>query len=358
MESLIDSPQAMPGLQEDDSLRRRLREAARKLSLATEAPADTIHRIAYAPLQLGLARVGVDVRLFEILSQNDGSSFTNKELAHKTKVDPSVGMVSQTAEDAYASTNVTKALASDGGHSGIQMQADLLSLSFLALPQFLREGGYVNPTDPRHTAFNLGMHTDQDFFCWLQSHPKDLEIFSSWMSAQRDTHPNFLDVIDFEQDLASGAEDSTVLFVDVGGSRGQQSIALRNRYPSLPGRIIVQDLAGVVAEATEHPLPGFQSIEAQAHDMFTPQLFKAILENVKSGMDQNSVLLIDEMVLSERGASWRATQADLTMAVALSAMERTEAEWYALFDEAGLNVRKTAKYREEPEDCVMILALK
>lgn len=85
---------------------------------------------------------------------------------------------------------------------------------------------------------------------------------------------------------------------------------------------------------------------------------KAILENVKSGMNQDSVLLIDEMVLLERGASWRATQADLTMAVALSAMERTEAEWYALFDEAGLNVRKTAKYREEPEDCVMILALK
>lgn len=156
-------------------------------------------------------------------------------------------------------------------HIDAVARADLLSLSFLALPQFLRESGYVNPTDPRHTAFNLGMHTDQDFFCWLQSHPKDLEIFSSWMSAQRDTHPNFLDVIDFEQDLASGAEDSTVLFVDVGGSRGQQSIALRNRYPSLPGRIIVQDLAGVVAEATEHPLPGFQSIEAQAHDMFTPQ---------------------------------------------------------------------------------------
>ena len=85
---------------------------------------------------------------------------------------------------------------------------------------------------------------------------------------------------------------------------------------------------------------------------------KAILENVKSGMNQDSVLLIDEMVLPERGASWRATLADLTMAVALSAMERTEAEWYALFDEAGLKVRRTAKYREEPEDCVMILALK
>lgn len=153
-------------------------------------------------------------------------------------------------------------------------RGDVLAPSFLALPEFLRKSGYANPTDSRYTAFNLGMRTEQDFFCWLQSHPQDLELFSSWMSAQRETSPSFLDVIDFERDLALGADRSTVLFVDVGGSRGQQSIALRRRYPSLPGRIIVQDVAGVVAEATEHPLPGFEGIEAEAYDMFTPQPIK------------------------------------------------------------------------------------
>ena len=47
IESLIGTPQAITGLV-DDSLRRRLREAGRNLSLAMEAPADTIHRIAWA----------------------------------------------------------------------------------------------------------------------------------------------------------------------------------------------------------------------------------------------------------------------------------------------------------------------
>ena len=47
IESLIETPQAITGLA-DDSLRRRLREAGRNLSLAMEAPADTIHRIAWA----------------------------------------------------------------------------------------------------------------------------------------------------------------------------------------------------------------------------------------------------------------------------------------------------------------------
>ncbi|KAL8996039.1 MAG: hypothetical protein Q9169_004351 [Polycauliona sp. 2 TL-2023] len=387
LESLALSPHPVLGTQ-DDSLRRRLRDAARNLSLALEAPADTIHRIAWAPLQLGLARIGVDVHLFEILSEKDGSASTTEVLAQKTGVDPvlmrrllryyqSVGMITQTMDGAYAASNVTKALASDGGRSGIQMQADVLSLAFLALPEYLRENGYVNPTDPKHTAFNIGMRTEQDFFSWLQHHPQELGIFGSWMSAQRETHPNFLDVMDFEQDVGLGADDSTILFVDIGGSRGQQSIALKERYPSLPGRIVVQDLAEVVAEAAERPLPGLEGIEAEAYDMFTPQPIqgarayylrnvlhdwpddkcKEILENVKAGMNQESVLLIDEMVLSERGSSWRATQADLTMAVALSAMERSEDQWRTLFDEVGLSLRKVLKYREEPEDSIMILAL-
>lgn len=47
IEALIDSRKAIIGLQ-DDSLRRRLRDAGRNLSLSMEAPTDTIHRIAWA----------------------------------------------------------------------------------------------------------------------------------------------------------------------------------------------------------------------------------------------------------------------------------------------------------------------
>lgn len=75
-------------------------------------------------------------------------------------------------------------------------------------------------------------------------------------------------------------------------------------------------------------------------------------------MTQDSVLLIDEMVLSERGSPWQATQVDLTMAVALSAVERTEAQWRALFNPVGLQVLDVVKYREELEDCVIVIALK
>lgn len=46
LESLLQDPAFDPSAL-DYSTRRRLSEAARKLSLATEAPGDTVHRIAH-----------------------------------------------------------------------------------------------------------------------------------------------------------------------------------------------------------------------------------------------------------------------------------------------------------------------
>lgn len=57
-------------------------------------------------------------------------------------------------------------------------------------------------------------------------------------------------------------------------------------------------------------------------------------------MAADSVILIDDMVLPEKGSPWRATQLDMTMLAALAAMERSENQWYALLDKAGLEVMK------------------
>lgn len=46
LESLLEDPAFDPGAL-DCATRRRLSEAARKLSLVTEAPGDTVHRIAH-----------------------------------------------------------------------------------------------------------------------------------------------------------------------------------------------------------------------------------------------------------------------------------------------------------------------
>lgn len=144
----------------------------------------------------------------------------------------------------------------------------------MAFPQFLRKTGYANPIDPNHCPWHLGHNTDLSPFPWLQSHPEHFGYFLPWMASQRDGLPIFLDVLNFEQEFAQGTTASTPLFVDVGGASGHQCIALKQRFPALPGRIILQDQEHIIAQVQANPLPGFEGIEAQAHDFFTPQPIK------------------------------------------------------------------------------------
>ncbi|KAB5575467.1 S-adenosyl-L-methionine-dependent methyltransferase [Coniochaeta sp. 2T2.1] len=387
IETIAKDPGSVAAL-DDDTVRRRLRDAGTRLTHALETKNDSIHRIAYSPMHLALARVGVDIGLFELMGHGTRGS-TSAELANKTGVDivlmrrllrfyQSVGMILQRGEDDFVSNNVTNALAWEGGRAGIRFQSDLVAQSLLALPEFLSETHYANPTDSKHTPFHLGLRTQQDLFQWMQEHPDVLEDFNVWMSYQRDPRITFLDVLDIEKEFGQDMDASTVLFVDIGGSRGHQSVAVRRKYPYLPGRVIVQDLAHTIAQNQSSPLPGLEEIEMQAHDMFTPQTIKGarayyfrnvfhdwpdeqcreILENLKPALSHDSTVLIDETVVSEVGAPWRATLGDVVMAACLAARERTESEWRCLADEAGFRVVKVLKYREEVEDCVILLRLK
>jgi hypothetical protein len=73
-----------------------------------------------------------------------------------------------------------------------------------------------------------------------------MELFMGWMQSQRDGLPMFLDVVDFQKEFSQGSSDSSVLFVDTGGAMGHQCIALKQKYPELPGRIILQDQQRVI----------------------------------------------------------------------------------------------------------------
>ncbi|KAI0183316.1 S-adenosyl-L-methionine-dependent methyltransferase [Xylaria flabelliformis] len=372
----------------DESTRRRLREAGRKLSISMEAPGDTLHRIMKTPIQLSMAQVGIETHAFEILSQNDGTFLTCEELAQRANVDPvlmkrflryyeSLGMVSQPSDTEYCANHITKALASKSGWSGINYFYKTVSPALMAFPEFLRQNGFMNPTDAAHCPWNFGRQNSKPFFQWIQEQPEHFNYFLSWMKVQRVGLPIFLDVMDFAQEFARGATDSTVLFVDIGGAMGHQSIALKNRIPQVPGRIILQEQASIISEVQTNPMPGFQGIETQVHDFFTPQPIKGarvyylrnilhdwpsskcrdILENIKPAMTRDSVILIDEMVLSERGVPWRAAQLDITMLACFAGLERSRADWKALLDDVGLRLVKIWQYTEECEDCAIVVAL-
>ncbi|KAK7744784.1 hypothetical protein SLS62_010017 [Diatrype stigma] len=179
------------------------------------------------------------------------------------------------------------------------------------------------------------------------------------------------------------------------GAKGSQCIAFKQRYPDLPGRIILQDVPQVVEETRRNPLPGFEGIETECNDFFTSQPIKGIiptqikyaglghlltnpdigarvyylrnilhdwpnhkcikiLENIKAAMAEYSVVLIDEMALPERNVPWRAAQQDLEMMACLAATERSECEWESLVNRVGLEVQSIRKYTEDFDSIIIV----
>ena len=62
------------------------------------------------------------------------------------------------------------------------------------------------------------------------------------------------------------AEDKeTVLLVDIGGGIGHDLRAFKARFPTLPGRLVLQDLPRVVDSITNRP----DGIELLKYDFFT-----------------------------------------------------------------------------------------
>ncbi|RYP09610.1 hypothetical protein DL764_001152 [Monosporascus ibericus] len=389
IESLLQNPGASAG--QDEQVLRRLAEGGRKLSIAFEDRGASLRRIGYTHFQSPLACVGVEAGVFAALAADPSKTFTNAELAEKTGVDPkllkrllryyqSQDMVSQTSHDGYKANNVTLSLGNSDYGASLRFFTKVIAPAAVAMPEFLEKQSYRNPEGVTPGAFHMGHHTDLHPFMWSHSRPEILGLFLPWMNIQREGRPTFFDVLDVERELVQpqGSTSSTPLFVDIGGAMGAQCIAFRKRYPGLVGRVILQDLPQVVDQVKASPLPGFEKIEAEAYDFFTPETVKGayayylrnvlhdwpdakvveILTSIKAGMTKDSVVLIDETVLSECCAPWRAVQQDVEMLAVFSASERTEAEWRKLIDEAGLATRDVRRYTEEYEDTVIVAALK
>lgn len=55
-------------------------------------------------------------------------------------------------------------------------------------------------------------------------------------------------------------------FVDVGGGNGHQCIQLSKKYPTLLGRMVLQNLPAAIDK-----LPSIEGMKAEAHDFFEKQ---------------------------------------------------------------------------------------
>ncbi|KAH9872145.1 hypothetical protein IAQ61_004980 [Plenodomus lingam] len=386
IESILKEPESATAKIGNEATRRRLVEGGRKLSIALETNRETLRRIGYAHLQLPFALVGVESKLFATLAA-ELRPFKITEISEKTGIHlnllkrllryyQATEVIAQNDDDTFQATNVTRALSNNDHANSLRWTRRITAHGSLNLPDWLEKIEYKDPVGILPTAWSSTLNiSDKHPYAWLADNPWALELAQAHMRVQREERPLFFDALNFEERFAQNTDSDTILFVDIGGSTGPQSRELRKRFPNLKGRVLLQDRPEVVAQAKlELKTMG---IEAEVHDIFTPQTVKGartyylrnifhawgdstcqqILVNAKEGLTEDSVLLIDEIVLPERDATAQGAQHDVEVMICVGGIERTRAQWEILLNSAGLQLHEVINYDTEFEDSVIVAGL-
>ncbi|KAF7595501.1 hypothetical protein BBP40_005837 [Aspergillus hancockii] len=359
MEELLNRIKAIADAA-DEHTRKSLVTALREMSISLEDADDTLERIAVAPLELDGAKMGTDLRVFQLLSSSDSPHHLDK-LAKITGADPhllgrvmrylsSMKMIRQLGPDTFTANNVTRALSSPKGENLVEAHYQLITPVFYELPKFLKKTGYADPATSSRLAFHDAKNWDGGVFERINAFPEEGALFDKYMQFQQNNVTNWANIFSLVDGKASPDE---VLFVDVGGGIGHQCARLRAHYPDLQGRVVVQDVERVIDAAV--PIEG---VEKMAHNIFDPQPIKGakfyylrtvlhdwpdhkcqeILQNIMAAMNSDSTILIDEYILPDTDAHWHATSADMLMLAALGAQERTLGLWQQLLRSVGLKI--------------------
>lgn len=75
-------------------------------------------------------------------------------------------------------------------------------------------------------------------------------------------------------------------------------------------------------------------------------------------MTEQSVIFIDELILANSKVYYQAAEMDLTMMITLAGAERTDKQWRALIDTAGLKIKDIFTYNKDVGDSVLVLVPK
>ncbi|KAM0542658.1 hypothetical protein ACHAPJ_012690 [Fusarium lateritium] len=355
----------------DDAQRQELKQLCRRAAEALEAPFETVQRLAYSPLPLVTSRIAQEHRLFETLAATEESV----DLATLVKISGLENRILESILDYLGTQNMV--IEAEPGRFSATKLTHLLTVPLFqdavthfhdnCLPAFMAFNTVLSNPSKTLTAFKVGQHSEEDFYTWMETHPVQQGAFHRFMEAQFASLPIWLDVVDFEPEMAKDIPPTEVAFVDVGGGAGHQCGALKNKLPELKGRVILQHRPEVLQKAL--PIDGMEKV---GYDFLTEQpvkdarvyYFRQIMHNFDdetcirilrsqlSAMGPNSVIVIDDKVLPDTkplpgtpGVEYTAALS-LAMKAMFDALERRESHWRQLLASAGLEIKSIRKFTE------------
>lgn len=361
---------------EDDTARLELQEKISRLSIQLESPAEFVTKLGFAePARNAALRTALELGIFDILRNAQNHAVSVLDITNTTGADATLiarllkhlsafHIITESSADSYTATPLSNTLCSVPGlRDGYKYFFDIAGPSFYSMPEYLKKTHYVSPKDIADGPFQYAHKTDKPFFLYLNERPESLEHFNNCMTGFRAGKKSWLDIYPYQDRISSHIDAAGPVIVDVGGGVGHD-LAHAAGVLSLPAsRCILQERPEVIAS-----IGPSDTFTPQTHDFFTAQPASAqgaqiyflhsvlhdwddascvsILEHVRAAMTPGySKLIINEYVIPNAGATWPETGMDLLMMALGAVKERTEAQWEALFQQAGL--KKTGVYLAE-----------
>ncbi|KAI1391437.1 S-adenosyl-L-methionine-dependent methyltransferase [Hypoxylon trugodes] len=357
----------------DNVTRNELAETARKLVRALETPRETMIKHCWAqPAAMTALTTGVELGLFEAMAADNGSSKKTADLAKTVGADPTLvarllrhigamGYVEETDIDQYKPTNFTKSLVIPIISAGYPvLSGGLLSANNL-FHEYQKKVGYKTPNDLSDGPLQYAYKTKLNMFEHLQANQPYGDLFNLHMGGYHQGRASWMDTgfYPVQEKLIDGADkdDKAPFIVDVGGSIGHDIQELLEKYPHIPGRLVLQDLPAVLGQIktldsriermehnflTEQPVKGARAyfMHSVLHDWPDVECRKILARLTEAMKPGYSKILINENVIPPRHAQWEATALDILMMTLLASRERTEQDWRDLLEPAGLKIVK------------------
>ncbi|KXH68502.1 O-methyltransferase [Colletotrichum salicis] len=271
-------------------------------------------------------------------------------------------VVEMTPDGTYKPTKFCTQLANSDFGTTAKFYYDHTVPMFTHMPIFFQGTSYKNPRSARKTVFDSAHGWQGGLFTYLEANPAQGEAFNTLQRTTTLNRARWTSIFPSHTLLDSGSGDdpNSPLLVDIGGSVGQDLQAFYELHPETASRLYLEDLPSVIADNKTSALKGINKV---AYDFYTPQPIKharayymhhilhdwpdkqacKILEIQKAALKPGySRILIHDQIMDDdvRAVHPHAAVFDISMMAFGAAQERTEKEWRALIESAGLRVVK------------------
>lgn len=310
-------------------------------------------------------RVAIDLKLFEIIAKKPS---TLDELAKETGADrrllkrfmrllTGIGFLQQREVDKWEATPLTHAATAPPLRAWLIAHFDKRVDISAQFPEWLKKHKYQTTWLEDDNIAKQVFGTD----CWtyLEENKELGQIFDQAMSIQESFPPETRPPYPFADERGEIKTDAdAVTLVDVGGGFGQAIKAMRQKYPDVKGRFVLQDLPRSI-EKVDQAQAKQDGFEATAHDFFTPQPVKGakyyhyrrvfhdwndenslkILKALRPALEPGySKLLIHDFVMPDVNPGPLESLVDLIMMTTCDGCERSESEWRELLSKGGFKI--------------------